>query len=455
MARIRKVSVATVLLWGREVGAVAWNESRGIGEFEYEPAFLRQGLDLAPLTLPLRPGVFAFPSLNRETFHGLPGLLADSLPDRFGNRLIDLWLERQGRSVDDFTPVERLCYIGTRGMGALEFKPALGPQVREATPIVVAELAQLASEILRHRAGWAVHLKGDKEEALNSIIRVGTSAGGNRAKAVIAWNPRTHEVRSGQVPAPADFESWILKFDGVNDAQLGDPKGFGRVEYAYHRMAVAAGIQMSECRLLEEGGRAHFMTRRFDRDARGNKIHMQSLCALGHYDFNAAGEYGYEQAFSAIRRLNVGHDELREMFRRMVFNVMTRNQDDHTRNIAFLMDPDGRWRLAPAFDVVWSFNPAGRWTHRHQMSLNGKRDDFTPADLFAVADQAGIRGVSELLDRVAEAVSRWPRYAEETGVDPVLKRTIGKTHRLALAQTLSPVRGGPRTKRSRKLKVSP
>ncbi len=432
-ARIRKVTVATVRLWGKDVGAVAWDEPRGFGNFEYDPAFLRQGRNVAPLMLPLRAGIFSFPSLNRDTFHGLPGLLADSLPDRYGNRLIDLWLARQGRAPGDFTPVERLCYLGPRGMGALEFKPAIGPPAGKSVPIEVAELTELAAQILRHRADWAVNLKGTKAEALTEIIRVGTSAGGNRAKAVIAWNPQTHEVRSGQVAAPPGFESWILKFDGVNDVTLGDAQGFGRIEYAYHGMAVGAGIEMNDCRLLEESGRAHFMTRRFDRDVHGGKIHMQSLCALGHYDFNAAGEHGYEQTFLVIQRLNLGHEAMREMYRRMVFNVVARNQDDHTRNIAFLMDQAGQWRLAPAFDLIWSYNPAGRWTNRHQMSLNGKRDDFTRADLLAVAQPYRLKDADDLIEQVVAAVADWPRFAKAAGVKNDQQRTIAKTHRLTLA----------------------
>jgi serine/threonine-protein kinase HipA len=436
--RIRKVTVASVSLWDQQVGAVAWDEPRGVGRFEYDPAFVRRSLPVAPLTMPLGPGIFDFPTLNRETFHGLPGLLADSLPDRYGNRLIDVWLVRQGRAPGDFTPVERLCYMSTRGMGALEFKPALGPAPGKSVPIEVAELTQLAADILHHRTEWAVHLKGTKAEALNAIIRVGTSAGGNRAKAVIAWNPQTQEVRSGQAPAPPGFESWILKFDGVNDVTLGDPKGFGRMEYAYHKMAVAAGIEMTDCRLLEESGRAHFMTRRFDRDIRGGKIHMQSLCALGHYDFNAAGEYGYEQAFSVIQRLNLGHAVMRQMYRRMVFNVTARNQDDHTRNIAFLMDQDGQWRLAPAFDVIWSYNPTGTWTNRHQMSINGKRDSFTRADLLAVAENFGIKDGPGLIEQVTMAVADWPRFAKEAGVPDRQQKVIQQTHRLQFAQIALP-----------------
>jgi serine/threonine-protein kinase HipA len=425
----KKVQVATVLLWERTVGAVAWDDTQNVARFEYDPAFIRRGLNISPLLLPLQNGVFSFPSLNPNTFQGLPGLLADVLPDRFGNRIIDVWLARQGRASDDFSPVERLCYMGMRGMGALEFKPALGPQARKAVPLEVSELTQLASNILSQRTSWAVNLKGAGAAALNTIIRVGTSAGGNRAKAVIAWNPRTQEILSGQIPAPQGFEHWILKFDGVNDTALGDPAGFGRVEYAYHKMALAAGITMMPCRLLEENGRAHFMTRRFDRNDRGEKQHMQSLCALAHYDFNAAGEYGYEQAMGVIQQINLGHPAMQEMFRRMAFNAVARNQDDHTRNIAFLMDQEGVWRLSPAFDVVWAYNPSGLWTHRHQMSINGKRDHFVKMDLLSVSNQFGIKGAAEILDQVVDAVSRWPMFAAEADVPGELARQIAESHR--------------------------
>lgn len=432
MARTQRVDVAMVRLWGRAVGAVAWNADRGVAEFEYEPGFIRQGLEIAPITLPLRSGISSFPSLNSATFHGLPGLLADSLPDRFGNRIINAWLARQGRSADSFTPVERLCYMGVRGMGALEFKPAIGPKNVKAQPVEVAELIQLVNEIFQKRTGWVVNLKGRRVETLKRIIQVGSSAGGNRPKAVIAWNPETQEVRSGQIAAPPGFESWLLKFDGVTDRTLQDPGGFGRVEYAYHKMARTAGITMEPCRLLEEGGRAHFLTRRFDRDFNGNKIHMQSLCAMAHYDFNEAGAYGYEQALGVIQRLNLGHPSLQEMFRRMVFNVIARNQDDHTRNIAFLMDSTGSWRLAPAYDVVWAYNPGGTWTNRHQLTINGKRDRFVRADLLAVSMAYGIKDAAAILDQVLEAVSGWRKMAKSCGVSPDLIKAIATSHRLRL-----------------------
>jgi serine/threonine-protein kinase HipA len=317
-------------------------------------------------------------------------------------------------------------------MGALEFRPALGPRQRASERLDLARLADLADQILQARAKLRVNLKHDGADALGAIIRVGTSAGGARAKAVIAWNPHTHEVRSGQVPAPPGFEHWLLKFDTAAPTALGDPAGFGRIEFAYHLMAAAAGIDMSPCRLLEEGGRAHFMTRRFDRTAAGGKLHMQSLCALGHYDFNAPGEYSYEQALALLQQLRLPHPDLQRLYRRMVFNVLARNQDDHTRNIALLMDPAGNWRLAPAFDVIWSFNAHGRWTNQHQMRVNGKTDDFTRADLLAVAPPFALKSARHIIAEVRAAIARWPAFAAQAGVPRSQARAIAQTHRLVL-----------------------
>jgi serine/threonine-protein kinase HipA len=424
-ARRNRVTVATVKLWQREVGAVAWDQERGLGRFEYAPDFLQTGLPIAPLTLPLRPGIFAFPELDSATYHGLPGLLSDSLPDRFGNAVIDLWLQQQGHDPADFSSVERLCYIGARGMGALEYEPTLGLRPGRAVPLEVAELARLTAAILHDREALAANLQHDDSRAVDQIFRVGASAGGARAKAVVAWNPATGEVRSGQVPALAGFEPWILKFDGVHDASLGDPRGYGRVEYAYNLMATAAGITMNPCRLLEEGGRAHFMTRRFDRDHDGGKIHMLSFCALAHADFNRPGAHGYEQVFAVMRKLNLGQPALQQQYRRTAFNVLAYNRDDHTRNIAFLMDRAGRWRQAPAFDVVWAHNPAGRWTDRHQLSIGGKREGITRADLLDLAARMGLDDAPGIIDEVAAAVARWQKFADEASVPRDLARHIG------------------------------
>ena len=428
--------IAKVQLWGRTIGAVSLEEGRNVAAFEYDSQFARSGIQLSPLVMPLSGQVHQFPELPRNTFHGLPGLLADSLPDKFGNALIDAWLATQGRSPESFSAVDRLCYTGTRGMGALEFAPVLGPKPRKASKLEVDALVRLAGEVLTHRGQLQGHLHAaGKAKALRDILTVGTSAGGARAKAVIAWNPQTHEVRSGQIAAGDGFEYWLLKFDGVDgnrDKERDDPKGYGAVEFAYHRMAEAAGITMSECRLLEENGRRHFMTRRFDRLADGQKLHLQSLCALAHFDFNQAGAYGYEQAVLVIRRLQLPMAAVEEQFRRMVFNVVARNQDDHVKNIAFLMNPLGEWSLAPAFDVTYSYNPTGAWTGTHQMTLNGKRDGFTREDFVQCARSALMkRGrAATILEEVQTAVNRWPEFAAEAGVPDEWRDKIQKTHRL-------------------------
>jgi len=431
------MTVAEARMWGTTIGAVSWDDGRGTAAFEYAPAFIPSGRQVAPLTMPLAAGIYSFPALARETFHGLPGLLADSLPDRFGNALIDAWLAAQGRSPGDFNPVERLCYVGERGMGALEFVPATGPDHRQSA-VEVAALVELAGEILTNRRNIAGSFEAPRrQQALQSILRVGTSAGGARAKAIIAWNPATGEVRSGQVSAAAGFSYWLLKFDGVagnRDRELEDPRGYGLIEYAYHLMARAAGIEMVECRILPEGGRNHFMTRRFDRSAAGDKIHLLSLGAMAHFDFNQPGAHSYEQALAVIEQLDLGKEAVEEQFRRMAFNVVARNQDDHVKNIAFLMDRSGRWSLAPAFDVTYSYNPGGRWTGAHQMSLNGKRDGIEVEDFVACGRFASMkRGrASQILGQVREAVRRWPEFAERAGVPGAATDRIATVHRLDL-----------------------
>lgn len=434
----RPVSVAQVWLWGTLVGGVALADGARTAEFQYDPEFLERGVEISPITMPLNRRRYAFGALNPETFHGLPGLLADSLPDRYGNTLINAWLASQGRTPESFNAVERLCYIGTRGMGALEFRPARGPASTVTHEIDIGRLVQLASQALTQREALTVSLADpeDHEQSLKDILSVGTSAGGARAKAIIAYNAHTEEVRSGQVDAGPGFEYWILKFDGVagnKDRELEDPQGYGAIELAYHRMAVAAQIEMSECRLLEENGRRHFMTRRFDRPG-GDKLHMQSLGALAHYDLNVAGAHSYEQALLIIRQLGLGADAAEQQFRRMAFNVVARNQDDHVKNIAFLMDREGRWQLSPAFDVTYAYQPGGDWTSRHQMSINGKTDDVTMHDFRAVGDVASLpRGRAQrIVDEVIDIVGDWPTYAEAAGVDDEHIRRVGNGLRLEI-----------------------
>ncbi len=413
-------------------------EGRDHAAFQYDPEFARSGIEIAPLSMPLSDRVYEFPELPQKTFHGLPGLLADSLPDKFGNALVDAWLATQGRAPESFGAVERLCYTGTRGMGALEFAPVLGPKPGKATKIEIDALVRLASDVLTHRNELKANFGGaGREKALNDILRVGTSAGGARAKAVIAWNRETNEVRSGQITAGDGFDYWLLKFDGVaanKDKELEDPKGYGAIEYAYHLMAVAGGIRMNECRLLEENGRRHFMTRRFDRLDGGEKLHMQSLGAMAHFDFNQAGAYAYEQAMLTIRQLKLPMSAVEEQFRRTVFNIIARNQDDHVKNIAFLMDKQSHWSLAPAFDVIYSYNPSGSWTATHQMTLNGRRDGFTRDDFEACAKSALMkRGRARtIIEEVRAAVARWPEFAAEARVGNEWRKKIGMSHRLSI-----------------------
>ena len=433
------MTVANVQLWGRRIGAVALGDGEQVADFQYDPEFAGQDrIQLSPIVMPTRAAAYRFADLSYAAFRGLPGLLADSLPDRFGNALIDAWLARDGRSPGSFDAVERLCYTGQRGMGALEYHPALGPRVTTDHELEVAKLVALASEVLTEREQLIASLReGSKEQAMRDILRVGTSAGGARAKAVVAWNPATGNVRSGQVTAGSGYEPWMIKFDGVasnRDKELADPQGFGSIEYAYSLMARDAGIDMMETRILEENGRRHFMTRRFDRRLDGSKMHMLTLGGLCHYDLNLAGGYSYEQAILTMKQLGLGLDVVEQQYRRMVFNIVARNQDDHVKNIAFLMDHDGEWSLSPAYDVAYSYNPSGEWTARHQMTVNGKRDGFTSADLHAVAEFAGMKRGRDrvILGEVSEAVSRWKSYAQEAMVDTDRAEQVGRAHRLSL-----------------------
>ena len=425
---------ANVMLWGRRIGAVSWDQTRALAVFQYDPAFVGAGIEVAPLTMPVRRTPYEFPALNRETFKGLPGMLADALPDRFGNRLIDAWLAETGKRPEDFNPVDRLCYIGRRGIGALEFGPAIRRPTR-AKRLEVARLVELANRVLDERANLAGRLDGDNDaDSLEDILSVGTSAGGARAKAVLAWNPTTGEFRSGQLDAAQGFEHWLLKFDGIannKDKELNDPMGFGRIEFAFAGMARAAGISMSECRLHHEGGRSHFMTKRFDRDDDGRKLHMQSLGAMRHFDFNDPSAYSYEQAIMTIRQLNLGMVAVEEQFRRALFNVIARNQDDHVKNISFLMDRSGQWALSPAYDLAYAYNPSGQWTRDHQMSLAGRRNGFERNDLLQFAASAGLkrRKALDILEAVSASVRDWAKHAEAAGVVPGDTERIEKTFR--------------------------
>ena len=424
----RPVDTIEVRVWGLRVGAAALDPNLRYYAFEYDPAFVRTGIELAPLTMPLaRAGdPFIFTDLPEPTYKRLPALLADSLPDDFGHALIDGWMAAHGVEPGSITPLDRLAYMSRRGMGALEFKPARGPSAGTSTAIVLARLVEAARHAVRGDLGGD-HLA---RAALAQIIKVGTSAGGARAKAVVAWNPATNEIRAGQFDIEEGFEHWLLKFDGIGeDKELGGSQDYGRIEYAYSRMASAAGMAMSPCRLLEEGGRAHFMTRRFDRDG-NRKHHMQTLCAMAHLDYKQKASHDYSQLFQTLDRLGLGYEAREEAFRRMAFNAMAANCDDHTKNFSFLLREGEGWTLAPAYDVTHAHNPRGEWTSQHLMSVNGRFSGITRGDLLALADRFGVGTAETVLHQVGAAVKAWPDFATDARVSPLEKERIGGHHRI-------------------------
>lgn len=425
------ITTAFVHMWKKRIGAVAWDVEQELGSFEYAPEFLENNGDPSPLKMPVSDAagrIFSFAELRgNSTFKGLPGLLADILPDRYGNALINEWLATQGRPADSLNPVEMLCFIGSRGTGALEIEPAEPQRSDKATRIELGSLVDIAEKILTGRKDFRTNVAADEEKALQDILKIGSSAGGARAKALIAYSPKTGEIRSGQAGAPKGFTHWIIKFDGVTDKQFGASSGYGRVEMAYHLMAVDAGIEMTECRLLEENGRAHFMTRRYDRDPEQGKIHVQSFCALQHYDFNDVELYSYEQLFETMRLLGLPYPQAEQLYRRMVFNVMGRNCDDHTKNFEFTMDKTGAWKLSPAFDMCHAYRPGSDWVSQHALSINGKRKDITRNDLLKVAEQMNVKKAKSIVQQVSEVMSSWKEYADRVEVDGQLKTAIGKT----------------------------
>lgn len=429
------MNTAFVKIWGEIAGAVAWDPDRGYATFEYDEAFKGKGWDLSPLLMPLHASqhIFNFPALRKkpdpalDTFKGLPGLLADVLPDRYGNELINLWLAQQGRPPDSMNPVEMLCFIGTRGMGALEFEP---PTIKEGSRtfrVEMESLVDIAHRILSRKETYLTHLHPDDEKAMLEVLRIGTSAGGARPKAVIAYNEKTGEVKSGQTNAPKGFEHWLIKLDGVSDVQLGATRGYGRVEMAYYDMAQACGITMMPSRLLEENGRAHFMTKRFDREGGGTKHHIQSFCAMKHFDYNLVTSFSYEQLFQTMRELKLPHPQTEQMFRRMVFNVVARNCDDHTRNFSFLLERDGPWELAPAYDICHAYKPNHQWVSQHALSINGRRNNISKEDLLVVGKSINIKKANELIHHISETVSKWKTFADAVQVAPKLRDAIDAT----------------------------
>jgi len=417
------VDVAEVKIWGELAGAVRWDEEQQLGYFQYDPNFIEKGWDLSPIKMPITNGntIYSFPELRKgrneteDTFKGLPGLLADALPDKYGNRLINVWLAKQGRQENSMNPVEKLCFIGRRGMGALEFEPAQIKTSKNTFSLELDSLIEVAKKMLNERESFLTNIDKDEEKAMQDILKIGTSAGGARPKAVIAYNPKTKEIRSGQSNVPKGFEHWLIKLDGVSGAQFGESTGWGRVEYGYYLMAKACGINISECELLEENGRAHFITKRFDREG-NTKHHIQSFCGLQHYDFNDMYGFSYEQLFQTMRLLRLTYPEAEEMFRRMVFNILATNYDDHTKNFSFLLKQNESWSLAPAYDLCFSFDETNHWVSKQTLSVNGKRLDITKEDLMTIAKDNNIKKGKQIIEEVNSVVSNWKSFAKKAGV---------------------------------------
>lgn len=425
------VDVARVTMFGIPVGTFRWDNRYEVARFEYDSSFVQSGLEPSPLMMPVREGrIYSFEGLGRETFKGLPGMLADSLPDTYGRALFDKWLALTGRTSSN--PIETLCFLGSRCMGALEYEPAMDVPYDKNAQIAIDSLVRVAADALSEKSSFEANLNDDKKSAIAEILRLGTSAGGQRAKAIIAYNKDTGEVRSGQVEAPVGFDYYLIKLDGITaTAGFRETGNYGRLEYSFYKLAKSCGIMMSDCSLFEENGRAHFLTRRFDRE-KGKKIHMQTLCGIAHFDYRLHRAYSYEQAFNIMRFLRLNYSEAQEMFRRIVFNVVVRNQDDHTKNISFLMGEDGKWRLSPAYDMGYAYNPKGGWTATHQMSVNGKFDEITRTDLLELAKQNSIKNASSIIDEICETASQWPELAKNCGVPFALTNTIATNMLLTL-----------------------
>ncbi|HWK55264.1 MAG TPA: type II toxin-antitoxin system HipA family toxin [Hyphomicrobiales bacterium] len=434
------VEAIEVTFGNETLGALSYDSERRLGAFEYEPAFRERGLEVSPLHMPLSDRIYTFPALDPAAFKGLPGLVADSLPDDFGNAVLNAWIARQGKTPADITPLQRLQYTGERGMGALGFHPATRIHGLGSDQVAIDALVKIAQDILDQRQAPALTLNGvgaEDQEAMLALLSVGMSAGGARAKAVLAFNEDFTEVRSGQARIPPGFTHYLLKFDGVTEHRsdretFGDPLGYSAMEYVYSLMARTCGIDMMPCRLLPEGRRRHFLTQRFDRIG-NHRIHMQTLNGLAHVSYKQPGSYSYEELFGVARQLRLGADAAGQLFRRMVFNVMARNHDDHAKNFAFVMDDQGRWSLAPTYDLAYSYKPGSPWVDCHWMLLNGKRDHFTRADFHAFEKLSPLftrRWVDHVLDDVAAAVARWPALAREYEVPDALAALITSNLRL-------------------------
>lgn len=416
----------TVRCWGYDVGALALDPRTGYYAFEYYPAFQKSDIELAPLTMPLsQSGPRVFPNLPTSTYHRLPAFIADSIPDDFGNNLINAWMAQQGISRSQITPLDRLAYMGKRGMGALEFYPtaidqAYAPSALEMSTLVTTARKSLVLDLTGNEA------KGFELE-LAQLISVGTSAGGARAKAVVGFNEHTKEFMSGQFSVPADFSHWIIKFDVPSPQEAGNSHEYGRIEYAYHLMAQQCGIDVTDAQLFEVAGRAHFMTKRFDRDDDGSRHHVQTLCALAELDFNVRGVHDYGQLFLAATELGLPFETNDEIFRRLVFNVAASNKDDHTKNHSFILKQGHFWELAPAYDVTHAYGTwPGAWTAQHSMGVNGKFNDIERQDLVDLGRRFSVRAPERVIDGIVDTLSSWPDFARMAGLSDSEQDRVGK-----------------------------
>lgn len=436
------MEVVNVSYHGQNVGAVSYDTKSRAGAFEYDPAFIKTGIELSPLKMPLSETVYSFPELNAHTFKGLPGLIADSLPDAFGNAVLNAWVAAQGKSADSITPLQRLQYTGTRGMGALEYSPATRVKNLNASANVEIEsLIAIAQDILSSRGTFEVDLNSggqEDREAMMTLMSVGMSAGGARPKAVLAFNEKFTQVRSGQTKAPEGFTHYLMKFDGVSDKNansetFGDPRGYGAMEYVYYLMATACGINMMPCSLLPEGNRRHFITQRFDRVG-NKKIHIQTLNGLAHVDYNMHGSFSYGELFGVARKLRLPASAAHELLRRMVFNIVARNHDDHAKNFAFMLMND-KWQLAPAYDLAYSYRPGSQWTNSHWMTLNGKQDHFTRDDFYSLEKVSSVFSrskIDNIIDETISNVAKWDVLAKEWDVPQLLIEEVSSNLRLTL-----------------------
>ncbi|MFM2485177.1 type II toxin-antitoxin system HipA family toxin [Celerinatantimonas yamalensis] len=424
------MEVIKIVYQGDEVGAVSFDTEKGIGAFEYDPSFVKKGVELSPIKMPLSQRIYSFPELDFNTFKGLPGLIADSLPDDFGNAVLNAWVAGQGRSPNDITPLQRLQYTGKRGMGALEYAPATQLRSLNASQQVeIQSLVSIAQEILDSRGHFEVELKQNGQEdrqAMMSLLSVGMSAGGARPKAVLAFNGDFTQVRSGQATVPTGFTHYLMKFDGVseynkNQETFGDPLGYGAMEFVYHLIAKKCDVDMMPSRLLQEGNRRHFITKRFDR-IKNKKVHVQTLNGLAHVDYKKPGSFSYAELFGIARELKLSALEAEQLLKRMTFNIIARNHDDHSKNFAFILKND-KWSLAPAYDLAYSYKPGSKWVNSHWMSLNGKRDNFTRNDFYSLEKLSPIfskRKIDDIIDETIEHVSSWRQLAEEWDVPKTL-----------------------------------